>query len=180
MKRRHMGNTNTSNATKTEEGETYSTDLPSLPLGVLEEIFHNIPPEQLVCKCRLVCQEWRDTVDSACLWKERCRREGFQPSHPDKTPSDWRLFYFLCRKRRNLLKNPKAEDGFSGWEIVENGGDKWKVEGLFVEHPDETVSKNFVTSYFSCLKCQVVDLQAEGYSPSFMDEFQPDIWISDW
>lgn len=87
----------------------WSVDVPLLPLGALEEIFHNIPAEQLVCTCRLVCQEWKEAVDSACLWKERCRREGLHPCDPDKIPSDWRLFYFLCKKRRNLLKNPKAE-----------------------------------------------------------------------
>ncbi|XP_063064569.1 F-box only protein 44-like [Engraulis encrasicolus] len=180
MKRRHMGNSSTSGSSKTQEGEQVYTDVPALPLGVLEEIFHNVPPEQLVCRFRLVCHEWRETVDSACLWKERCRREGFEPKHPDRVPSDWRLFYFLCKNRRNLLKNPKAEEGFSGWEILENGGDKWKVEDVMMEHPDDTITKNFVTSYFSCMKCQVIDLEAEGYSASFMDEFQPSIRISDW
>lgn len=38
-------------------------------------------------------------------------------------------------------------DDFSGWDLIENGGDKWKVDRLFVEHPDVTVRKNFVTSY---------------------------------
>ncbi|KAG5282778.1 hypothetical protein AALO_G00059840 [Alosa alosa] len=182
--KRQMGNKTSSNAPKTEKWENMGppqwSDVPSLPLGVLEEIFHNIPAQQLVCTCRLVCQEWRETVDSGCLWKERCRREGLHPSDSDKVPSDWRLFYFLCKKRRNLLKNPKAEDNFSGWELIENGGDKWKVDTLFAEHPDITVKKNFVTSYFSCVKRQLVDLRAEGYSAAFMDEFQPDIFISDW
>ncbi|XP_012690521.1 F-box only protein 6-like [Clupea harengus] len=178
MKRRQMGNI--SNASKTEDWENGSVDVPSLPVAVLEEIFQNLPAEQVVCVCRLVCREWRDVVDCACLWKERCRREGLRPSDPVKTPSDWRLFYILCKKRRNLLKNPKAEDGFARWELIENGGDKWKIEGVSVEHPDGTVNKHFATSYFSCMKRQVVDLQAEGYSPAFMDEFQPDILISDW
>lgn len=92
-----------------------SVDVPSLPVAVLEEIFQNLPAEQVVCVCRLVCREWRDVVDCACLWKERCRREGLRPSDPVKTPSDWRLFYILCKKRRNLLKNPKAEGEESIW-----------------------------------------------------------------
>lgn len=37
-----------------------------------------------------------------------------------------------------------------------------------------------VNLYSLCMKSQVVDLQAEGYSPTFMDEFQPDIVVSDW
>ncbi|XP_029291911.1 F-box only protein 44-like [Cottoperca gobio] len=31
-----------------------------------------------------------------------------------------------------------------------------------------------------CRKSQLIDLEKEGYSPSFMDYFQPDIRISDW
>lgn len=108
-----------------------------------------------------------------------------------------------------------AEEGFAGWHILENGGDKWAVEGLFAKHPNEAVQKNFVTSYgrvsttsgpeikllllymhhcngsviisepFSvfcrmCKKSQLINLEEEGYSPSFMDNVQPDIKISDW
>lgn len=72
--------------------------------------------------------------------------------------------------RRNILKNPRAEgmepyihstllgvidnqqplvfaDKFKDWEILENGGDQWTVEDVMVPHPNETVKKNFVTSY---------------------------------
>lgn len=38
-------------------------------------------------------------------------------------------------------------DRMTGWQILENSGDKWKVEGVMVPHPNETVQKNFVTSY---------------------------------
>lgn len=31
-----------------------------------------------------------------------------------------------------------------------------------------------------CRKSQLIDLEKEGYNPKFMDEFQPDIKISDW
>lgn len=67
-----------------------------------------------------------------------------------------------------------------GWQILENGGDKWKIEELMVPHPNDKVRKNFVTSYGMCRKAQLIDLETEGYSPSFMDQFQPDIRISDW
>lgn len=33
------------------------------------------------------------------------------------------------------------------WVIQENGGDGWKLEKPMVPHPNETVLKNFVTSY---------------------------------
>lgn len=66
------------------------------------------------------------------------------------------------------------------WEILENGGDGWKVEEVMVSHPNEVAQKNFVTSYGMCKKSQLIDLGVEGYNPSFMDHFQPDIKVSDW
>ncbi|XP_031146320.1 F-box only protein 6-like isoform X1 [Sander lucioperca] len=152
----------------------------SVPLEILEEIFLNLPPHQVVRNCRLVCHQWKEVADSESLWRERCRREGYCPHDASKMPKDWRLFLFLCRKRRNLLKNPRGEDEMKNWQILENGGDKWQAEGIHVPHPNETVQKNFVTSYGMCRKSQLINLEAEGYNPSFMDLFQPDIKISDW
>lgn len=149
-------------------------------LEILEEIFLHLPPDQVVCVCRLVCHKWKEVADSESLWRERCRREGYLLHDGSRTPQDWRLFYFLCKKRRNLLKNPRGEQALNGWQIVENGGDEWAVHGLRVPHPNETVRNNFVTSFRMCKKSQCIDLEKEGYNPSFMDHFQPDIRISDW
>lgn len=155
-------------------------DLFSVPLEILEELFLNLPPNQVVCTCRLVCSQWKEVADSESLWRERCRREGYRPSNASKIPKDWRLFYFLCSKRRNLLKNPRGNHKMKDWQILENGGDNWKIEGIRLPHPNEKVKKNFVTSYQMCKKSQLIDLALEGYNPSFMDDFQPDIKISDW
>ncbi|XP_029013343.1 F-box only protein 6-like isoform X2 [Betta splendens] len=151
-----------------------------IPVEILEEIFLNLPPDQVVCTCQLVCRQWKEVTNSESLWVERCRREGYRPRNASRKPKDWKLFYFMCKKRRNLLKNPIAEHQFDNWKIVENGGDKWAVEDVMVPHPDERVKKNFVTSYFSCMKSQLIHLEKEGYNPSFMDDFQPAIKISDW
>ncbi|XP_007250067.3 F-box only protein 6 isoform X1 [Astyanax mexicanus] len=152
----------------------------SLPLAVVEEILLNLPMQQVVCVCRLVCREWKLVVDSASFWKEKCRREGLKPRNADKSAREWQLFYWLCKRRRNLLKNPNAEEDYTGWDIVENGGDKWSIEGMFTPHPDSSVTKCFVTSYFPCVKRQLINLEQEGYSPALLDEIQPDIIISDW
>ncbi|KAM6929676.1 F-box only protein 6-like [Lycodopsis pacificus] len=155
-------------------------ELFSLPLVILEEIFLNLPPHQVVCVCRLVCHHWGEVADSEYLWRERCRREGYRLRDASRILKDWRLFYFLCKKRRNLLKNPKGDEKMKNWQILENGGDNWKVEGVMVPHPNETVQQNFVTSYQMCKKSQLIDLAVEGYNPLFMDNFQPDIKVSDW
>lgn len=39
---------------------------------------------------------------------------------------------------------------------------------------------NFSGICRKCMKSQLIDLAKEGYSPSFMDDFQPDIKVSDW
>lgn len=151
-----------------------------VPLEILEEIFLNLPAHQVVCVCRLVCRQWKEVADSESLWRERCRRERYHLRDASKIPSDWRVFYYLCKKRRNLLKNPRGEDKMRGWQIMENGGDRWKIEGLMVPHPNEAVQLNFVTSYGMCRKAQLIDLEKEGYPQAFMDHFQPDIKVSDW
>nr|XP_054595026.1 F-box only protein 6 isoform X1 [Nothobranchius furzeri] len=150
-----------------------------LPPDILVEIFLNLPPNQVVCVIRLVCHQWKDLADGEFFWRERCRREGYHLQDASRAPSNWRLFYFMCKRRRNLLKNPRGEDGFLGWDLS-NGGDGWNIERPIVPHPNEAIQKNFATSYQMCIKSQMIELEKEGYSPSFMDEFQPSIRISDW
>ncbi|RXM93414.1 F-box only protein 6 [Acipenser ruthenus] len=149
---------------------------------LLEEILVQVPATDLVHRCRLVSSLWRDVVDSASLWKRKCKREGLRPRDPTSSPVDWRLFYFLSQWRRNLLSNPRAEEGFNNWTLCSNGGDKWKIESIEPEHalPDDTVQKYFVTSYSPCMKSQIVDLRKEGYSVRMLDEIRPDIVCSDW
>ncbi|CAK6963895.1 F-box only protein 6-like [Scomber scombrus] len=155
-------------------------DLLPLPLDILEEIFLRLPAHQVVHPCRSVCHQWKAVADSESLWRDRCRREGYHLRDPSKVPKDWRLFYFLCKKRRNLLKNPRAENQMNGWQILDNGGDEWKIDNVREPHPNEVIQKNFVTSYGMCRKSQLIDLEVEGYNKSFMDHFQPEIKVSDW
>uniref|UniRef100_A0A8C1D0U4 Uncharacterized protein n=1 Tax=Cyprinus carpio carpio TaxID=630221 RepID=A0A8C1D0U4_CYPCA len=164
----------------------------AVPLAVVEEILLNLPAHQVVQVCRLVCHEWKELVDSAAHWRERCRTEGLQPYDASRPPEDWRLFYFLSKFRRNLLKNPRAEDGLQAWEIVQNGADRWVTERNRNEgdrwaternrklFPENTVTRCFVTYHSQCFKEQLIDLKKEGYSDAFMDQLRPRIKISDW
>ncbi|KAM6982073.1 F-box only protein 6-like [Tautogolabrus adspersus] len=186
-KAKAMGAAQSSDSIKRRSGSTGSSTslsqvemFPVFPLDILEEIFLNLPLHQVVCICRLVCHQWKGVADCDSLWRERCRREGYHLKDASKVPKDWRLFYYLCKQRRNLLKNPKGEEKLKKWEITDNGGDKWKVEKIKVPHPNEAVQINFITSYGLCRKMQLIDLSVEGYNPAFMDHFQPDIKISDW
>ncbi|XP_050787850.1 F-box only protein 44 isoform X3 [Gopherus flavomarginatus] len=122
-----------------------------LPEDVLVELFSLVPARELICNCQLVCVLWRDVVNLATVWKRKCQREGFNHEKWDKTIQDWKIFYFLCSLKKNLLKNPCAEESFQFWTLKSNKGDKWKVEDLPGQHgrdfPSPHVCKYFVTSY---------------------------------
>ncbi|XP_036112073.1 F-box only protein 6 [Molossus molossus] len=155
-----------------------------LPETILLEVFTYVPARQLLLDCRPVCSLWRDLVDAVSLWKRKSLHEGFVTKDYDEPVTDWKIFYFLCSLRRNLLRNPCAEEGMRFWKIDRNGGDRWKVDSLHGPHgkdfPDTKVKHYFVTSYGLCLKSQMVDLKAEGYWEELMDVFRPDIVIKDW
>ncbi|XP_059935765.1 F-box only protein 44 isoform X1 [Mesoplodon densirostris] len=155
-----------------------------LPENILLELFTHVPARQLLLRCRLVCSLWRDLIDLVTLWKRKCLREGFITEDWDQPVADWKVFYFLRSLHKNLLHNPCAEEGFEFWSLDVNGGDEWKVEELSgdqrKEFPSDQVKKYFVTSYYTCLKSQVVDLKAEGYWEELMDTTRPDIEVKDW
>uniref|UniRef100_A0A452VDM0 F-box protein 6 n=1 Tax=Ursus maritimus TaxID=29073 RepID=A0A452VDM0_URSMA len=127
---------------------------------------------------------WRDLIDLVTLWKRKCLREGFITEDWDQPVADWKAFFFLCSLRRNLLRNPCAEEDMTSWQIDSNGGNQWRVESLPGDHgtdfPDSKVKKYFVTSFEMCLKSQLVDLKAEGYWDELLDTFRPEIEVKDW
>ncbi|XP_066873494.1 F-box only protein 6 isoform X2 [Kogia breviceps] len=155
-----------------------------LPENILLEVFTHLPARQLLLNCRPVCSLWRDLIDLVTLWKRKCLREGYVTEDWDQPVADWKVFYFLCSLRRNLLRNPCAEEDMRSWKIDSNGGDQWKVESLPGAHgtdfPDPKVKKYFATSYEMCLKSQLIDLKAEGYWEELLDKFRPDIVVKDW
>ncbi|KAM8927544.1 F-box only protein 6-like [Pelodytes ibericus] len=155
-----------------------------LPEDVLLEILTLVPASDLILRCRRVCSLWKDLVDSPTLWKTKCQRMGYISKNHKRNPKDWKIYYHICSKKRNLLKNTCALEAFEFWKIEQNEGDKWKVEDMPGAHgqdfPVEQVTKYFVTSYGPCKKSQLIDLKQRGYHPKLMDLFQPDIVIKDW
>ncbi|PKU38729.1 f-box only protein 6-like [Limosa lapponica baueri] len=127
------------------------TTVLDLPEDVLVELLSLLPARDLVRACRLVCRQWRYVVDLTTLWKRKCQREGFYTQNLDRSITDWKIFYMLCKLKRNLIKNPCAEEKFQHWKLDKNEGDKWKIEDLPGAHgnmmPDPEVHKYFVTSY---------------------------------
>uniref|UniRef100_A0A8C0HGM3 F-box protein 6 n=1 Tax=Buteo japonicus TaxID=224669 RepID=A0A8C0HGM3_9AVES len=160
------------------------TTICDLPEDVLVELLSLLPAQDLIRTCRLVCTQWRYVVDLTTLWKRKCQREGFYIQNLDRSVSDWKIFYMLCSLKRNLIKNPSAEENFQHWKLDNNEGDKWKIEDLPGTHgkdmPDPKVHKYFVTSYGPCFKSQLITLQKEGYWNQLMDEKRPEIVVKDW
>ncbi|NXV96021.1 FBX6 protein, partial [Calonectris borealis] len=160
------------------------TTICDLPEDVLVELLSLLPARELIRTCRLVCTQWRYVVDLTTLWKRKCQREGFYVQSLDRSVSDWKIFYMLCNLKRNLIKNPRAEENFQHWKLDNNDGDKWKIEVLPGPHgkgmPDPEVQKYFVTSYGPCFKSQLITLQKEGYWNQLMDEKRPEIVVKDW
>ncbi|XP_072464959.1 F-box only protein 2 [Notamacropus eugenii] len=172
------------------DGDAESLDQPwyvdDLPDSVLVQILASVPATELVHVCRLVCQQWKALVDGPSVWLFKCQQEGLaREEQVEEDRDNWQLYYFLSKRKRNLLKNVYGEDEFEAWEEVEKGGDGWKVEEIpgdcGSEFPgDENVKKYFVTSYEWCRKAQIVDLQAEGYWEELLDTNQPSIVVKDW
>ena len=75
----------------------------------------------------------------------------------------------------NLLTNASAENGTSGWNVIENGGSGWGASGA--SHDGD--GKSWATSYQWNKKSQTVDLLAKGFTEEALDA-APDISISDW
>ncbi|NWZ92661.1 FBX6 protein, partial [Nesospiza acunhae] len=160
------------------------TSIADLPEDVLVELLSLLPARELLRTCRLVCSQWRYVVDLNTLWKRKCQRDGFYRQSYDRSISDWKIFYMLCHMKKNLLKNPRAEENFQHWTLDANEGDKWKIEDLPGAHgshmSDPRIHKYFVTSYGPCFKSQLITLEKEGYWNQLMDEIRPEITVKDW
>ncbi|XP_051029655.1 F-box only protein 2 [Phodopus roborovskii] len=173
-----------------EEGEEEEAEaaeyLAQLPEPLLLRVLAELPASELVQACRLVCLRWKELVDGAPLWLLKCQQEGLVPEGCNDDERDhWQQFYFLSKRRRNLLRNPCGEEDLEGWCDVEHGGDGWRVEEVpgdsgveFTQ--DDSVKKYFASSFEWCRKAQVIDLQAEGYWEELLDTTQPAIVVKDW
>ncbi|XP_065115232.1 F-box only protein 2-like [Paramisgurnus dabryanus] len=85
----------------------------------------------------------------------------------------------------NLLKNPNGDEDFEHWELIENGGDEWRIEEMpgdcgYDFSVDYSVTKYFCTSFEPCLKKQVINLLENGCDPETLDIAQPAVTVEDW
>ena len=114
-----------------------------------DTVFHIlsfVDPTEVSAKLPLVCKSWRKFIKNHELvsfhflfteisenfhsqWKFLCTSWGrYQFNWGITKPNDWRVWFFKGVLHNNLIRNPRGDEGFSGWKIVENGGDGFLVE----------------------------------------------------
>ncbi|XP_053328340.1 F-box only protein 27 isoform X1 [Spea bombifrons] len=161
---------------------TVRFDLEPLPDDLLLLILSYLPPRELAAPCRAVSRRWKRLVDSPFLWRLKCEREcraDVLEASRTCTSFPWPR---VCLKKpftRNLLRNPFGAEGLRHWEVT-HGGDGWTVEDNRSPLDGAESQKCFVTSYFWCVKTQLVDLLESGLWGHYLDVHQPPICISDW
>ncbi|KAH0951276.1 hypothetical protein HN011_000794 [Eciton burchellii] len=158
-----------------------------IPPELLTEIFCRVEPKSLL-NCQLVCKRWKILIQSY-VWRKKAEMtvNKLFPRHKE---IPWQAFYHICKKKpfeRNLLRNHSGQNGKKYWQIIFEGGDRWRIEKPPIGVPElpsvpvfEGLQICFATSYKNCTKTQIVDLIAEGFHPYFLDVLQPSITVSEW
>uniref|UniRef100_A0A1E1X7R7 Putative a receptor for ubiquitination targets n=1 Tax=Amblyomma aureolatum TaxID=187763 RepID=A0A1E1X7R7_9ACAR len=162
--------------------------LMDLPEQLIEYVLSFLDHKDLLNNCRHTCKLFRNIIDSNSFWKNKCLQDGkVIPafSLEELPPRYYQRIYIGNPYGRNLLRNGHGDSpkgAFAFWQIIENGGDGWKYE----ENPDGTdalpLEKQgcFATSYGPCTKQQVINLVSEGILPVILDNYKPDIEVSEW
>uniref|UniRef100_A0A8C3I0R2 F-box protein 27 n=1 Tax=Chrysemys picta bellii TaxID=8478 RepID=A0A8C3I0R2_CHRPI len=158
-------------------------DLNPLPDELLAQILSWVPGRALVTRCRLVCRRWRDLIDGPTVWRlQGERRPGLGATLAAARlclPPQWSRICVLEPFGRNLVRNPCGQDQFSHWQ-VEHGGNGWNVEENLCPVEGAPAQTCFVSSFQWCVKSQMVDLLEEGLWEELLDNYQPEIYVSDW
>lgn len=149
------------------------------------EIFCRIDtPKTLILSCSLVCRHWLEILSSRYFWiiyiKSNYHYELSAELRLDKTLDLRRLAVFPLFDR-NLIENPSGEKGFIGWELNDNGEDRFSIEEPPVgchESPDVEIRSAFAASSSPSLKHTIVDLRDIG--EAFLDKYRPPIIVSDY
>ncbi|OAD59099.1 F-box only protein 6 [Eufriesea mexicana] len=160
-----------------------------LPEELLAEIFCYVDCDSLL-RCQIVCKLWKVLIQTY-VWRKKVEIL-FGRSLLLNKEVPWYVHYVICKKKpfeRNLIQNHSGEYGTQKyWKIISEGGDRWKVENPptnVVPLPNnEPVFEGkqfcFVTSYRSCTKIQIIDLEVEGLTSYVLDNLQPPIVVSEW
>lgn len=157
-----------------------------VPAELLAEIFCRARHGTLL-NCQLVCKRWKMVIQNY-VWRKKTELVLGKPFPRQIEEIPWQVFYLICKRRafeKNLLRNHSGERNMKYWQVLSNGGDSWKIEVPPVGVPELPLTEPvfggrqicFATSYHSCTKKQIVDLQDEGFHPYVLDVLQPPIVV---
>lgn len=156
-----------------------------MPDELLSDIFCRLNHKELLT-CQLVCKRWRELIQNY-IWRKKAEMTMSKPL-PRNSRLHWRSYYKICEKRpfeKNLVKNHSGQYSHDYWQIINQGGDRWKIEDPPLGVPDLPLTDPvfegkqicFATSYYNCSKSQKVDLITEGLSPFILDVLKPPIEV---
>lgn len=162
--------------------------LMDLPEQLIEYVLTFVNHKDLLKNCRRTCKLFRGIIDSNGFWKIKCLRDGkVIPAFnlEELPPRYYQRIYIGNPYGRNLLRNGHGDSPkgtFAFWHIMENGGDGWKYEETPGGADPLPLEKQgcFVTSYGPCTKKQIINLVGEGVLPVILDNYKPDIEVSEW
>lgn len=162
--------------------------LMDLPEQLIEYVLSFVDETDLLGSCRHTCKLFRDIIDSNGFWKIKCLRYGkVIPAFKleELPPRYYQRIYIGNPYDRNLLRNGYGDSPrgtFAFWRITENGGDGWKHEETPKGADPSPLERPgcFATSYGACTKQQVVNLVKEGVHPVILDNYKPEIEVSEW
>lgn len=168
-----------------------------IPQEVMEHIFLYVPVKDLVTSVTRVCKYWHRLLIEYRFWFIKAQAEGFNVSAAAKErlleetneALVLRILQGICgdylHLNTNLILNPSGQEGFKHW-TVKHGGDKIIVEDVPAGSdpiPDEAglpTQHCFVTSYSTCIRIQVINLESIGLDPQIVDILKPKVHISEW
>lgn len=157
-----------------------------LPEEVVTVILSYINPNDML-RASLVCKRWCNIIKSTRFWVGIYERK--HKRQPEKLP--WYVFYCYISQNlldHNLLKNGNGQDGYTFWEILQNGGNGFKIEqtpcgaDLLPQGVPEFDGHTscFATSFERCIKRQEICLLKNKLLFYIVNKFKPDIYMSEW
>ncbi|AXN91029.1 putative F-box protein [Namao virus] len=124
--------------------------------------------------CRLICTKWHTMVDNGFTWLKIYR----QTWGTRRIPKNWKHYYILCKKRKNLVTNPSARQNFTGWITRNTGHSKWETKNINIVCTDHHLSTCFMSSFGNGILFQTIDLIKKGYTEYTLDNISFDINVS--
>ena len=154
----------------------------TLPEEILVQIFSHLPAQEIVHKCRLVCQAWKRIADHATVWTTKYEREHGRPMQPFTHPLlDIRKVYVHDTFTENLAASAEVTTVQRRGGIAQErrSNDDEKFPGAN-SGPFPGCRSVWAASFNHGALKFTIDLLKKGLSQEFIDTVKPPISVSIW